>query len=669
MSMQPPGFVRGLLTVTRFEVRLLLVHPGIYLFVPFIVLQSVGTAQLSEGVFETPLLLTSGTLAMGLMNTLTLSISLLLLFFSIDALERERSTGLAPIFHSTAVPTSAIFFGKVVATAVLGVLIVLTTLVACLIMLLVQGRVPLDLGPFVLIWGCLLTPTFIFWSAVVGFLCVVTRNRYVVLAIAAMMLAYTFYRQFTGHMNWVGNWNLWTSVRWSDICRLELDGSAVLGNRLFYLSLAVLLAYGSVRLFGRQSFDAARMVCWFRPASVGRTLWRSTPFLLPPLLIGGTLWLMVWRGFEGGPAKEKQKDYWRQNVATWTDAPLPALEHVVLDLVLVPAERTFRARGTYRLQNQRSQPLHQIALTAGLSWTHERWTLNGQSVEPEDRSRLQVFTLPVPLRPQEKIEIGFEYEGQYPQGVSKVGGGTQEFILPSSVVLTSFSASFVPIVGYVEEVGVDKENRHDSKQYDDHFYEGETLPLFGTGSAFSTHLTIHGPRDFAFNSVGVLESSSVDGDQRTTVWKSDHPVNFFNVVAGRWQVLEGEHTKVFYDERHAYNAEEMSLALESAYKYYSQWFLPYPWQELKLSEFANLAMYAQGFPTNITFSEGIGFLDRGQAGCQCGVPRNRSRSGSSVVGQSAGAGQRAGRQRTVGRDGALFDRTAHGTSQRARRAH
>ncbi|HTE06704.1 MAG TPA: M1 family aminopeptidase, partial [Planctomycetota bacterium] len=42
---------------------------------------------------------------------------------------------------------------------------------------------------------------------------------------------------------------------------------------------------------------------------------------------------------------------------------------------------------------------------------------------------------------------------------------------------------------------------------------------------------------------------------------------------------------------------------------YSEWFGTYPWQELKLSEFPDLARYAQGFPTNITFSEGIGFLN------------------------------------------------------------
>ena len=52
----------------------------------------------------------------------------------------------------------------------------------------------------------------------------------------------------------------------------------------------------------------------------------------------------------------------------------------------------------------------------------------------------------------------------------------------------------------------------------------------------------------------------------------------------------------------------MRESLDAARKYYSQWFFEYPWHELKLSEFPNLATYAQGFPTNITFSEGVGFL-------------------------------------------------------------
>jgi hypothetical protein len=36
--------------------------------------------------------------------------------------------------------------------------------------------------------------------------------------------------------------------------------------------------------------------------------------------------------------------------------------------------------------------------------------------------------------------------------------------------------------------------------------------------------------------------------------------------------------------------------------------MPYPWKELKVSEFASHGTYAPGFPTDITFSESIGFL-------------------------------------------------------------
>ena len=54
----------------------------------------------------------------------------------------------------------------------------------------------------------------------------------------------------------------------------------------------------------------------------------------------------------------------------------------------------------------------------------------------------------------------------------------------------------------------------------------------------------------------------------------------------------------------------MSAALEAARTNYSEWFYPFPWERLKLSEFPAFAGYAQGFPTNITFSEGIGFLTK-----------------------------------------------------------
>ena len=186
-----------------------------------------------------------------------------------------------------------------------------------------------------------------------------------------------------------------------------------------------------------------------------------------------------------------------------------------------------------------------------------------------------------------------------------------EFILPAGVVLTAFSPTFLPTIGYDPEIGIEEDkNRYETKVYPDDFYVGKTEPAFGGGSAFTVRIAIRGPAEYTYNSVGILESDTVKDGKRTAVWRTDTPVRMLNVVAGKWAVRRGEGTAVYYHPEHAYNLDEMTAALDGARKYYSQWFREFPWKELKLSEFPALSTYAQGFATDITFSEGIGFLTR-----------------------------------------------------------
>ena len=69
--------------------------------------------------------------------------------------------------RTTPVRTAAILFGKALANSFVGVVIVLAMGLACLILLGIQGRVGLELWPFVLVWGLLLVPTFLGWTAFV----------------------------------------------------------------------------------------------------------------------------------------------------------------------------------------------------------------------------------------------------------------------------------------------------------------------------------------------------------------------------------------------------------------------------------------------------------------------------------------------------------------------
>jgi ABC-type Na+ efflux pump permease subunit len=611
-----PGLLSAAWTIARMELIELRSSPGLYLFIPLLLLEATGPNLIAIGAFDTPLLLTSGTFAQRAMNPLATMICLLLMFYTVESFLRERTTRLVEISEATPVRTGSILIGKALANSFIALLILLGEFLVGAGMLLYQGKVPIQAWPFAVLWGLLLVPTVVLWTTFVMVLVALTRNRYVTYAIALSVLIFTGYRQVTSQINWVGNWPLWSAVRWSDISLLELDRLALVLSRLMALGLALLFIALTVRFYPRIASDPIRVMFRLRPVPLLLSSLRLLPFAVLPCLAGAMLWTQVDYGFEGEATKKLEKDYWRKNLATYRDYPLPGITAVDLAVELDPARGWFRSSGTAELVNHQARALTQVQFTGGPHWDPSSlsWSLNGKPFKPVDRSHLYVFMLPEPLEPGKSLRVGFRCEGTVPKGISKRGGGTSEFILPSGVVLTAFSPSFLPLLGFSEQIGVDDDNKYDSKEYPDDFYKGQTDSFLGSRAPFRTRIAITGPAEFTYNSVGVKTSDTVTRNRRTTVWTSDQPVNFFNIVAGRWAVARGEGTAVYYHPAHTYNVRSMVQTLDACRRYYGEWFRPFPWRELKLSEFPAMADYAQGFPTDITFSESIGFLTGKDAG-------------------------------------------------------
>jgi hypothetical protein len=241
--------------------------------------------------------------------------------------------------------------------------------------------------------------------------------------------------------------------------------------------------------------------------------------------------------------------------------------------------------------------------------------MDGDSIRPEDRSGLVVFAPRTPLAPGDRVRIGYAYRGEFPDGVSRNGGGAREFVLPSGAVLTGFSdVGLGPLIGWLPDIGVEADrNASDPRVYPDDWWRRPlpgALPMFDGWS--DTRIRVTSPATFQHNATGTCVSDTVAGGRRTTEWRSEAPVRAFNVAVGRWQVKRREGVAVYYDARHPFNVDEMLDALAAARRWYGEWFGAYPYRELRLSEFPGLATYAQGPPTNITFSENIGFLTRSE---------------------------------------------------------
>jgi ABC-type transport system involved in multi-copper enzyme maturation permease subunit len=613
MKSSIPSFLQGTMAVAGAEVRELFRQPGLYLFVLLILIYALGNGLVATGEFDTPVLLTPGTTAVQIAKQISAFVLLLLMFYTVESHERDRTSGLAQILYATPLRSTALLFGKALANSVVGGAILLASLAACAIAIGIQGTVPFSLGPYLLIWGLLLVPTFLVWTAFITLVYAVVGNRYATYPVALAVLAFTGFRALTRQINWAGNWSLWGALRWSDLGFFETDRSALIWNRIMVLGLTVFFTVLAVRFFQRRGADAVRTMHRLAPRQVAITAAKLSPFAAVPLVACIVLVFQVNEGVGGGVAKKAKKDYWAKNLKTWLDAPLPDITRADIKVKVDPPKHWLSSEGAFTLVNGLEEPLVQIPLTGGLHWKNLSWTLNGAEYKPEDSQHLYVFTPDRPLAKGDSVVIGWRWDGRFPGGVTKNGENTGEFILPSGVVLTGFEPSFAPVIGYMEDVGQTKENRTEPRRYTRDYWKGMTRASYGATSWFPARIAITGPADYTLNAPGICTSNAVKDGWRTQVWETDHPVKILNVICGRWKVKQGHGTTIYYSAAHPYNIDEMSSTLDAARRWYSEWFLPYPWRELKLSEFPGLAGYAQGFGTNITFSENIGFLTKNDA--------------------------------------------------------
>ncbi len=605
----PPRIWIGFGRVLRSEFRELIHSPGLYLFTPLVLLSVVGMGSVTVGVFESRVLLTPGVMAGTQAEMLSILLCLLLLFYAVETLERDRITGLASISYPTQVGTGTLLLAKVMALMGLVAVILTAAFLGDASVLLIQGTVPVSVGPFLQVWGSLLIPTCLVWICFLMAVMGLTRSRWAVYGVGFGVLAYTSYRGIVGELSWVTNWWVQESVPWTDMGFLELSGRGLFLNRLLVLSLGLLFFVLAVKWFHRRDSDPVGLFSRLRPKPLLVQTLLISPFLLLPLIVGVTLWVGIQRGFQGDVVEKAAKDYWRKNVATWTDVDMPAVVAVELDLELDPENRGFRTEGRYLIFNHLDDPVARIPFTQGLTWDSLSWTMSGEAIEPEDRAGLWVVEPSAPLEPGDSLWVGFQVQGTFPRGITKNGGGPGTFILPSSVVLAG-DAEIAPVLGYLESIGVDEDNESDAKEFSPDYYLEQVDPLFGFPVPMTTRIRITGPDYLTYNSVGNLVSEEKEDGKVTVVWESDYPVGMVNVVAGKWDVWRGEGTEIYYYPDHAYNIEEMGLALDASRRWYSEWFAPFPWTTLRVNEFMGIATYAQGFPTNIIFSEAMGFLTK-----------------------------------------------------------
>lgn len=548
---------------------------------------------------------------------------LLLLYYFTESLARDDRSRISSMVSASPARLAPMMIGRMAACALVVVGTVMLSAWGALVIIVVGKYLrsniflPPSLSPFLLAVGVLMSATIFVWMSFLALVWSLFRNRY---AVYGMGIGVILIDEWVpGGMNWVRNWSLYDGVRWTDFGALELDREALVVNRILWTLVGLTLLHASIEFGRRRTPDAHGIAARLHWSRAWRRAARLLVFGGPAIVCGVALALMVRAGPSGGLVESQERQYFVGNDRTWRDAPQPTLVDVTLELYLDPAAHQIRVKGSYRLKNETAVPLTQFAVTPGHAYQDlafvfegQRWTpdralderrKNPRSQRVANSSGLWVFTPTVPIQPGDAIDLGFQHLAYVPAGTAQNLGGADEFILPAGVVLNSFGASFLPAVGYTDSHGEAEPKRHGPEDW-----KLLTKPIFGSGGHTRLKAVIRLPAGYRANMPGECTIDSVADGVRTQHWESDHPIGSINLVAGRWRESRGTKTSIWHLPEHDFNIKSMLEALDGAREWYSKWYWPYPWKELRLSEFPGLGDYAQGFSTNIVFSETMGFM-------------------------------------------------------------
>ena len=245
-STQGPAATRfKILAAMKIEFQLLRAERGLIVLVPLVVLVSF----LNFPTFRvTPEITYSVTYATGIANTLLFLLTCMIVFYTGESMHRDREVKIEPVVWSTPAPNSVFLLSKFLVMTSMCLALVAVVCVFGFVTQLFRDQTPFDLRPYLIIYAVLVVPSIAFLGAMVVFLNVLLRNKYLVYVVATALGAGLIYFYNNGHNHWLYNPVLYGLWKYPD-----LTNANILGYRLYCLALSAVLLMLAHVLFQRKS--------------------------------------------------------------------------------------------------------------------------------------------------------------------------------------------------------------------------------------------------------------------------------------------------------------------------------------------------------------------------------------------------------------------------------
>jgi len=177
-------------------------------------------------------------------------------FYTGEAMHRDREVRIEPVLWSNPAPNSVLLLSKFLSTLLLLAGLILLVGLAAVAIQIVRGQTPIDLLAYLRVYLIVLLPGAVFVSAVSFLLNVVLRNKHFVYVVSIGAAVGLFYLYNLGYNHWSYNPMMYRLWSYADL----ISGArTVLLYRLYWLAIAVSCLVLAHLFFERRSRRKANL--------------------------------------------------------------------------------------------------------------------------------------------------------------------------------------------------------------------------------------------------------------------------------------------------------------------------------------------------------------------------------------------------------------------------
>lgn len=613
-------------SLTRLEWRAIVRNVYFVAIVAAGILFILSNASQIGKIYDTTTYLVTGSVVRSLSGLFGLFLLIIIVFYSGEAVWRDRDANLNQITDALPVPGWVPLVAKFLALAAVQVLLLGVIMVVGMLIQTFSGYTRYEVDVYLTALGLLTLPRLLFWIVLALTIQSVVNNKYVG---HMLMIVYYIFNLFRANMGLDHNLFGYASIPQPIHSALNGWGHflpAVGVWALHWTTVATLMLILAYLLWVRGTATApAERWLQVKRRFRGMTVATTALATIATLATGTFIFYNtnVLNRHRSEDEEEKLQVEYEQKYSRFKYAPQPRITEVNVKTDLYPAEQAVRFRGFYWLRNRTTRPLDSLHLEISEDATVHALTAGaGTKTILDDRAHsFRIDRLGQPLAPGDSVKLTFDIEYRY-RGFPNSGPNTN--IVQNGTFINSTLLPHIGYSGNYEVGGIDDRKRLKLKPKPDmaplndpHELNRQFIDDQSDWVRFEA--VVGTDADQTAIAPGYIQKEWVEGNRRYFHYKMDRPIaNFFAFVSARYATLKDSWANpaggppvaitIYYQPGHEYNLKGMVKGVKASLAYYSKNYAPYPDRQVRILEFPGYSSFAQSFINTIPYSEAIGFI-------------------------------------------------------------